>query len=335
MRQLILTLSLICFAMQSFAAETRSPGHSSEIIDWENMTVEKGFVLSNELYYKQLCSKIWSKQIPEFQKKNPQVKDVNKFWPGDKITIQLCEKLNDNDLIIHAPEKTEAVVQEEKNVPPASIAAVPKVEATPAPTPEPTPAQADVKASKDLSKDLTLHEEATDEDFMVFAGLGFLTEKFDQEQYSGTSLRYGVKKDLYSRVGYKLTMDLSQSTVFASNKITLKTAPGKRQYYASFGIGNRIGLVKRPTDKLSDNFTSYSLVGAGMLFSTKKIDFDIELGTTVNANPGINFSVMGVKKITESLSLGAYFDMLSTDPKIERDTNIQRQLITGGAVILF
>lgn len=91
MTNIIITILIgISLVFPSFSyAGTRS----SNIIEWTPYTVKKGFILSNETYYKKMCSKTWSKQIPEFLKRNPKVKDANKFWPGDKIMIQTCGQL--------------------------------------------------------------------------------------------------------------------------------------------------------------------------------------------------------------------------------------------------
>lgn len=319
-RLVILNFLLVLVSLKSMALDVpivfRTPAsnkkveRSLNISNWESIKVQKGFILSNDLYYSRLCSKTWSYQIPEFKKKNPQVKDVNKFWPGDEITIQNCQDYNaahaEPPVLVEEPKKTEPVAKVEE-------AAKPVVEETPA------------------FVEKTPEEES---DLMIMVGLGFLSERYDPDNVKETSLRYGIKKDLYPRVGYKLTMDFTSSVIFASNKIQVKTAPDKRQYYASFGIGNRLGLVKKTEIKLTDSLTSYSALGAGMLYNYRGIDFDIELGTTLNSSPGVNFSVTGVKKISDNFSLGAYFDLLSTDPKVS-DSSRQRNLITGGAIILF
>lgn len=273
------------------------------IKEWEQIVVQKGFILSNDLYYKRLCQKVWTTQIPEFKKKNPQVKDVNKFYPGDQITLQICEYIAKGKVTIPKKKKNkvkkivDSKVQEEKFEP-----------------------------------KLEIHADESDMNIML--GLGFLSETYADILYSNVSLRYGIKKEMSPRVEYKLTMDFTSSVIFASNKIQLKTKKDIRQYYLSFGIGNRVGLQKRPELKVSDNLNTYSLAGVGILYNFKGIDFDFELGTTINSNPGLNLSVIGVKKISESLSLGAYFDILSTDPKIFRLKN-QRNLITGGVIIFF
>lgn len=286
------------------------------IKEWEKITVQKGFILSNDLYYKRLCSKIWTTQIPEFKKKNPQVKDVNKFWPGDQITIQICEDM--------AKKEEEVVVSKKKKVKVKRLVEVEELVDV-----EVCPQVAEEK--KEEPKVASFKDES---DMMIMLGLGFLSETYADILYNNTSLRYGIKKELYPRVGYKLTMDFTSSVIFASNKIQLKTSPDVRQYYLSFGMGNRVGLQKRPDLKVSDNLNTYSLAGVGMLYNFKGVDFDVELGTTLNSNPGFNLSVTGVKKMSESWSLGAYFDFLSTDPKIN-DSNNQRNMITGGAIIFF
>lgn len=293
---------------------------------WEPITVSKGFILSNELYYKRLCAKVWSKQIPAFKEKNPEVKDVDKFYPGDKILIQICEqtfKKKEKKENVIVPE----IVEEKKEV---------KVE-TPL-CPQVVCCNQPVEKKEDtlpIQED-TSNKKAKDYDLdgMIFAGLGFLSEDYQKQLYNYTSFRYGIKKDIYQQIGYKLTLDFTKDVIFGSNKIQVKTTPDKHQYYFSFGMGNRLGLKKREDFKLSDNLTTYSTVGAGVLYNFRGVEFDIEAYSTLNANSSTNFSVSGVKKISENYSLGAYFDIQSTDPKIN-DIQAQRSMITGGILILF
>lgn len=291
------------------------------IKDWEPLTVKKGFVLSNDLYYKRLCSKVWSKQIPAFKEKNPEVKNVDKFYPGDKILIQICEEQKKS---IEEPKKEEVIVEKKEEI------VAPICPAINCCNPCPQVEQKEVEEETPKIK----KKEDYDLDGMIFAGLGFLTERYEDTLYSYTSFRYGIKKEIYTRIGYKLTLDFTKDVIFGSNKLQVKTAENKNQFYFSFGMGNRLGLVKREEYKLSDNLNSFSTAGFGLLYNFRGVDFDLELSSTLNANQHTNFSASGVKKMNDNYSLGGYFELTSTDPKVN-DLQDQRLKITGGILILF
>jgi hypothetical protein len=63
---------------------------SSEIQSWKEITVKKGYILSIDLEKEQQCSKIWTKQIKEFKKMNPKVKNPDIILVNQKIKVQSC-----------------------------------------------------------------------------------------------------------------------------------------------------------------------------------------------------------------------------------------------------
>lgn len=65
---------------------------SEEIKSWKEVIPKKGYVLSLDLQNEQHCLKIWSKQIPEFKKKNPHIKNPNKIPVNKKIWVQTCKE---------------------------------------------------------------------------------------------------------------------------------------------------------------------------------------------------------------------------------------------------
>lgn len=184
-------------------------------------------------------------------------------------------------------------------------------------------------------KNLLPKENKIDEsDLDIFAGIGIISEKYNENVYNSLSFHYGLKKDISYNIGYKFNMDLSQQALIALNKIQIKSEEKKNnQYFFSFGIGNRLGMAKRSETKLSDNLSSYSLIGVGVLQKYNGINFDLDLGTTINSSPSLNISLMGSKKIGNQ-TIGIYFDIISTDPKIA-ETNQFRQLISSGLILSF
>jgi hypothetical protein len=61
------------------------------IVEWKKYKVEKGYILSKDLVYQKSCNLIWTKQIGEFQKKNPKIKNPNVLIPNKEIWVQKCK----------------------------------------------------------------------------------------------------------------------------------------------------------------------------------------------------------------------------------------------------
>lgn len=66
---------------------------SSDISEWSEIKVEKGYILSIDLHKNKSCSKIWTKQISEFKKMNPHIKNPNMIIVDQKIKVQNCKVL--------------------------------------------------------------------------------------------------------------------------------------------------------------------------------------------------------------------------------------------------
>lgn len=64
---------------------------SDKIIGWKEISAQAGYILSNDLHYNKKCSKIWTKQIREFKKQNPHIKDPNIIEINQKIKVQECQ----------------------------------------------------------------------------------------------------------------------------------------------------------------------------------------------------------------------------------------------------
>ena len=86
----ILFLVNIFFLDQAYSQTKSQYRPSSKIQSWEKVVIKKDFILSNSLMNHRFCRKVWGYQVPEFKKRNPQVKDVNKFEIGDIVELQLC-----------------------------------------------------------------------------------------------------------------------------------------------------------------------------------------------------------------------------------------------------
>lgn len=63
---------------------------SEDIQKWVDVNPEKGYILSVDLHYEKMCSKIWTKQLKEFKKMNPHIKDPNMILVHQKIKVQDC-----------------------------------------------------------------------------------------------------------------------------------------------------------------------------------------------------------------------------------------------------
>lgn len=75
----------------------------------EKVSPQKGYILSIDLQEKE-CEKIWSKQVPLFQKNNPHIKDPNILQIGEEITVQNCKKV----AVEEKKEEVKVEVVEEK-----------------------------------------------------------------------------------------------------------------------------------------------------------------------------------------------------------------------------
>lgn len=108
-----LIISNILLNSLAFAGE-----RTVEIKKWEELNAPKGFILSNDLHFVKMCSKIWTFQIKEFKKQNPHVKDPNVISINQKIKVQDCRmeevaKPTESPVIVSSPIKEKSVKSEE------------------------------------------------------------------------------------------------------------------------------------------------------------------------------------------------------------------------------
>lgn len=89
----------ISFFMSSFSL---AKDRCEDPFRWEDKKIEKGFVLSNELELRGF-NKIYKKQIPLFKTKNPKVKNVNRFFPNQIVSIQSCEIVEKSNEVLFLP----------------------------------------------------------------------------------------------------------------------------------------------------------------------------------------------------------------------------------------
>lgn len=80
-------LATTIFAQASFGSSKLN----SDIKEWKEITIKKGYILSIDLHQEQKCSKIWSKQIKEFKKMNPHIKNPDVLLVNQKIKVQSCK----------------------------------------------------------------------------------------------------------------------------------------------------------------------------------------------------------------------------------------------------
>lgn len=74
-------------------AEEPIKANFEEIKGWDEKITPKGYSLSQDLSDNQQCAKIWTKQIYEFQKKNPTVTNPNLIPLNKKIFVQRCYEI--------------------------------------------------------------------------------------------------------------------------------------------------------------------------------------------------------------------------------------------------
>lgn len=83
----------ILFSMYFFLSSSLAFAKQPDITGWDDVKAKKGDIVSIQIQ-KNDCSQIWSKQIKEFKKKNPHIKDPNKIKIGEKLSIQSCKKVS-------------------------------------------------------------------------------------------------------------------------------------------------------------------------------------------------------------------------------------------------
>lgn len=81
---------------------------SDQIQSWVEIKAPKGYILSVDLHHEKMCSKIWTKQIKEFKKQNPHIKDPNVILVNQTIKVQDCR--------VQVQEVSQKVLEESKPV---------------------------------------------------------------------------------------------------------------------------------------------------------------------------------------------------------------------------
>lgn len=281
---------------------------SSEIIAWEQLTAPKGFVLSNYLYNEQKCSLIWEKQLPEFQKKNPQVEDPDLIAEGVEITVQRCAPREELNIAQDSGELTaeDAKVSEnEKNI-------------------------------KQNSKNIKRQEEDLDWDgnppYLNLYG-GFITEN-ESDKVDG-AYGIGVSGDILKFLGYDLRALGGAGAIFLQNEVIFKTAPGNTRGQLIVGFGNRIGLENRDLDRLNKGVDSYTYAGIGVEMTPHpryRVQFDLTGNFSKNISP--NFGAAAQKKFGDDFWIGVFGEVQSSQSAAD-DGDKDRKYYTGGLKLSF
>lgn len=315
--------SVLMISQPSMAAR-----RSEHVSFWKDVTVEKGFVLSTNIQDKRYCNKVWPKQIPSFKEMNPQVVNVDKFYPGDKITIQVCgEDVKENISAVAFKSKESVKKKKVEENEDAIIPAVP-VMLKESSVEEPSEEVVKIKSSTDW-------DDGTEGN--LYLGLGFLSENHNDLTNTSPSLTFRVRSGFHPSLNHRLMMEFAQDVIYVRNKIDFKTTPSKYQYFLSVGMGNRIGTKARNDVKLSDKISTYleSSLGFNLKYSSK-INITMEMGVTANSKAPLNFSAQATKQLGNSpYYLGGYFDYVWTDSSLlSTDTN-DRRMITGGMIFSY
>ena len=295
-----LSILIICPSVWAKEETVRS----ENIFSWEEIVAPKGYILSNDLYYQRLCSKVWSKQVPAFQKKNPHVQDPDVIIPGEKITVQICHEVN--------------------TAPPLEIKKVEK----------PCCEDCQVCGDKKTKEAPVMAEEDFTPQFNPYINLylGFISEHKDDV---ATNFGFSVWGDVFKHVGYNIRLNFADTLITMQNEGRLKTAPGKVRGHLIYGLGNRLGLKNKPYDRLTKGVDSFSYLGLGLELNPRsnyKLQFD--LTSNISEHFSLNAAASAMKKIGDDMWLGAYAEILSTRSAIDKSAE-DRRYITGGIKFSF
>lgn len=283
---------------------------SDNIIRWEEFKVMKGFVLSNYLYDHRGCSRIWTKQVVEFQKKNPHIADPDVIGIGEVITMQLCHEnalalTPDNEILDPILPVAKDVVEEE--------------------IPEVKPEVCTVPEEKPQKKEWALNAP------YVHLFLGFIKETGKDVE---TAYGIGVEGDLMDFVGYNLRGIGSSGAIFLQNEVIFKTKPNKVRGQLLVGLGNRVGLDNKDLDRLNEGADSYIYSGLGLEMQPHdRFRWSMDLTTNLGSFDGVNLGVSAQKKFGADFWLGLYGEMQST--KGIEDKNSTRRFYTSGLKFSF
>jgi hypothetical protein len=110
--QAVLLMGLLVFSFSGLAEERKL-----EIQKWDTVTAEKGYILSNDLFFNKMCSKIWTKQVQEFKKENPHIKNPDLILIDETIKVQDCRMQEADVAMVEDKEEVVVVKKEKKKSP--------------------------------------------------------------------------------------------------------------------------------------------------------------------------------------------------------------------------
>ena len=306
------------FLIQSVSvAQTKSQyAKSSKIEKWEKVIIKKDFILSNSLYSHRFCKKVWDYQIPEFKKKNPHIVDVNKFEPGDIVELQLC---TDHKYELSADAKSEVD---------NSFSTLKDGDLTVMNFAPLTPRESKIEVKDSQAKS----QEEFVPDFMLLGALGGLAE---QDGKVHTSVGFRIFANIKPRIGYRMRIDFTETVLMWHNEILLQTIPSdtNTRYYASFGLGNRMGLKENLVNvNLSNKTTGYTTLAAGTNFKVGAGQVDFQVGSNISNYLSPFASVIASKRLGDSpFTLGGFIDYRST--KGSKEDNNEERHWTGAGLL--
>lgn len=271
---------------------------SSEIIRWETLEAEKGFILSTYLYNEQGCSMIWEKQLPEFQKRNPHVEDPDVISKGTKILVQLCQEKDKLKLAKNSSESQDG--------------------------------QNSIDSNENSSNSESLELETTP--YLHLYG-GFLTEN---ERFDKVDSAYGIgiSGDLLTFLGYNMRLLGSSGAMFLQSEARFKTQPARTRGHFIIGLGNRIGLQNKELDRMNKGVDSFTYAGFGLEMNPHhKFRFGLDLTSNVGRKFGANIGVSAQKRLGDDYWLGVFGEYGSSRSMVDEESD--RRFFTGGVKFSF
>lgn len=292
------------------ASMASNQSRSSQILRWDAVTVKKGFILSKYLSNEMGCSKIWVKQLPEFQAQNPDVADPDVIEPGAVIRVQVCrDNFASNDSgdvdmsgIVVQKNQVEGIDVQKNQVVPVAV-------------------------------------EVVDEDSFATSPyldvyVGFLGENAKDENVD-SAYGVGINGDLFSFLGYEMRLLGSSSVILLNNEVRFKTAPANTRGILILGMGNRIGLKNKDLDRLNKGLDSYTYGGFGVEMKPgNKWKFGLDLTANFNQHFSPTVGVSAQKRLGEDYWLGLFTEFGSSRATVD-DNKEDRRYFTGGLKFSF
>lgn len=314
----LFSLFITFFYCFSSIAQTKTQYKPSKNISkWEKVEIKKDFILSNSLMHHRFCRDVWGKQMIEFKKKNPHIKDVNKFEIGDIVELQLCTDFKFKPIGEDLKKDIEGSF---------SVVELEPIKETPI-VASGDNSKADSKAEQKSS----VSESPFSSDFTLLFTFGGLAE---QDEKTQAALGFRVLANIKERIGYRMRLDYAPTVLMWHNELLVQTIPkDNTRYYLGYGLGNRMGLKPNQDILLSDKTTGYTTLSLGTSFKAGAGYVDVQVGSNLSNHFSPFFSVMAGKRLGDSpYTLGGFIDYRSTRSSKE-DTNADRHWI--GAGILF